>query len=264
MELLQHPYTPARLEYLRSQPGFYIVHGEADIGKKTMVEQLFSSAPVQLLQSETGTITVEQVRDVTADLHLTSTSGFVLIIDDAHVLSEYAQNALLKTLEELPRGGSVVMITPHPHTLLATVRSRASTVHIPSPLTDDTREWLQSGSMDFQQADHLQALIGNRPAVLSQYQATDQLQQRLSRLEPITDLFTASLPERLLAARHLSESLPDSLDEATRYARTQLRISHGEKLWQRAVMACEYAQQLYFANVNSKLILDAIALRSRA
>lgn len=263
MELLQHPYTPARLEYLRSQPGFYIVHGEADIGKKTMVEQLFSSAPVQLLQSETGTITVEQVRDVTADLHLTSTSGFVLIIDDAHTLSEYAQNALLKTLEELPRGGSVVMITPYPHTLLATVRSRASTVHIPSPLTDDMREWLRGGSMDSQQADYLQTLIGNRPAVLSQYQATDRLQQRLSRLEPITDLFIASLPERLLAARHLSESLPDSLDEATRYARTQLRINHGEKLWQRAVMACEYAQQLYFANVNSKLILDAIALRSQ-
>jgi DNA polymerase-3 subunit delta' len=48
----------------------------------------------------------------------------VTIIDDASAITEDAQNALLKTLEEPPASSVFVLVTPTPDVLLATVRSR--------------------------------------------------------------------------------------------------------------------------------------------
>jgi len=47
------------------------------------------------------------------------------IINDAHLMNVYAQNSLLKTLEE-PKGKSVIiLVTAYPEMLIATIRSRA-------------------------------------------------------------------------------------------------------------------------------------------
>ena len=48
----------------------------------------------------------------------------VFIVDDAHKLNEAAANSLLKTLEEPTSTTRIVLVTPFPESLLATVRSR--------------------------------------------------------------------------------------------------------------------------------------------
>lgn len=48
----------------------------------------------------------------------------VVVVDDAHRMTEEAQNALLKTLEEPPRGSHILLVTDDPGSLLPTVRSR--------------------------------------------------------------------------------------------------------------------------------------------
>jgi len=55
------------------------------------------------------------------------------------VMTNEAQNALLKTLEESPAGASFFFIIPSPHTLLPTIRSRAQILAV---LGADAREAL--------------------------------------------------------------------------------------------------------------------------
>ena len=72
-------------------------------------------------------ITVDQVRHrVLPHLSLRSVQGGgrTVIVDEADRLNESAQNALLKTLEEPPKGALLLLVAAHPEALLETVRSR--------------------------------------------------------------------------------------------------------------------------------------------
>ncbi len=52
----------------------------------------------------------------------------VAIVDEAHWMTEEAQNALLKTLEEPPPGAVLILVTANPGALLPTILSRARRV----------------------------------------------------------------------------------------------------------------------------------------
>jgi DNA polymerase-3 subunit delta' len=71
-------------------------------------------------------ITIEQIRGMQQELSLRPLEGRrrIVIIDDAAELSEHAEVALLKTLEEPPSHAVLLMLTPTPQRLLDTIRSR--------------------------------------------------------------------------------------------------------------------------------------------
>lgn len=77
----------------------------------------------------------------------------VFIIDEAELLDEAGQNALLKTLEEPPLGTTLILVTCREDLLLPTVRSRCQSVTF-SPLDDVAmQEWAQEQSLDVTPAD---------------------------------------------------------------------------------------------------------------
>lgn len=71
--------------------------------------------------SNTG---VDNVREIIENLRYNTRGHKVVILDEAHMLSKNAFNALLKTLEEPPPGVTFILVTTEPHKLIATVRSR--------------------------------------------------------------------------------------------------------------------------------------------
>src|ERR687888_18770 len=77
-------------------------------------------------------IAIEQIREMQQDLALRPMEGSwrVVIIDDAAELSEHAEVALLKTLEEPPPHAVLLLLTATPSALLETIRSRL----VPLPL----------------------------------------------------------------------------------------------------------------------------------
>ncbi len=74
---------------------------------------------------------VDEIRELKEHVSLSPFSGKfkVYIIDEVHMLSASAFNALLKTLEEPPRTVVFVLATTEPHKVPATIRSRCQ--HIP-------------------------------------------------------------------------------------------------------------------------------------
>ena len=69
---------------------------------------------------------VEDIRDLREKVYLSSIRGGrrVWILDEAHMLSKSASNALLKTLEEPPEGLVFVLATTEPEKLPPTILSR--------------------------------------------------------------------------------------------------------------------------------------------
>jgi DNA polymerase-3 subunit delta' len=71
-------------------------------------------------------ITADAIRELVARVNVApSVSRFkVVLVHDADRMNATAANILLKTLEEPPRGTTVVLLTGRPHSLLPTIRSR--------------------------------------------------------------------------------------------------------------------------------------------
>lgn len=71
-------------------------------------------------------ITIDQIRAMQDELSLRPLEGRrrIVIVDDAADLSEHAEVALLKTLEEPPSHAVLMLLTPTPVRLLDTIRSR--------------------------------------------------------------------------------------------------------------------------------------------
>src|SRR5690242_9692133 len=85
---------------------------------------------------------VEAVREALEDLYRTSTSGRrVCLIDEADtVLNDQGENALLKVLEEPPRGLVFLLVAQRPGHLLRTIHSRCAALHLaplPEPLVEE-------------------------------------------------------------------------------------------------------------------------------
>jgi DNA polymerase-3 subunit delta' len=81
---------------------------------------------------KTSAIKIEQVRDMAREVLALPFEGRArgFVVDDAHVMTEQAGNALLKSLEEPPATSHVFLVTASPQALLPTIRSRCQTLRL--------------------------------------------------------------------------------------------------------------------------------------
>ena len=89
--------------------------------------ELISDASMNVMEIDgASNNSVENIRDLIGNVHYLPTRGQykVYIIDEVHMLSVSAFNALLKTLEEPPKHVIFLMATTEPDKLLGTVLSR--------------------------------------------------------------------------------------------------------------------------------------------
>ncbi len=106
------------------------------------------------------------IRDLVAELALRPVEGpiRVAIIERAHRLSEDAQHALLKTLEEPPPDTCIVLCADDEDALLETVRSRCARVRLGPVGTRDIEELLEArGLADRPTAARLARIARGRP-----------------------------------------------------------------------------------------------------
>lgn len=79
-----------------------------------------------------------------------------IIIEDAHLMNDQSQNALLKSLEEPPEGIIFFLITAYPEKLLQTIESRCWSLEF-SPLTNDLVQNILMERFDIDEKLALQA-----------------------------------------------------------------------------------------------------------
>ncbi len=98
----------------------------------------------KILLARAFNIKISSIRDIKKFLSLdfSDVPYRFIIISDAHLMNEEAQNALLKALEEPPEGVIFILITPYPSLLRSTIVSRCWSINF-QPLNNfDIKEIL--------------------------------------------------------------------------------------------------------------------------
>jgi DNA polymerase-3 subunit delta' len=88
-------------------------------------------------------VAVDDVRKIAPFLRMTAAEGGwrVVVLDGADGMNRAGQNAVLKILEEPPKGALLMLVTERPSALLPTIRSRCRLLTLP-PLDDAVVERL--------------------------------------------------------------------------------------------------------------------------
>ena len=164
---------------------------------------------IQVLRRESGKLTlgVQEVRDFIAPLAMRRYEGRcrVSLIEDAERLTEEAQSALLKTLEEPPPQQVLILICSQEFSLLPTVRSRCR-LHRLSPLpVPQTLARLQEMGIPAERAALFSRLAEGRLGYALRLAKNDHLwsiqEEALNQLESLGS--NAALWQALEVARNL-------------------------------------------------------------
>ena len=145
IQILQGYIEQSRLE------GGYLFSGPEGVGKKLVAKQLAKQVncledstdacdrcvpcmkiesnqhpDVHIIEGVEPEIKIERIRQLQKDISLKPYEGKrnLFIIDNAHKLTTEAQGAILKILEEPPRGSLIILISDKPALLLKTIISR--------------------------------------------------------------------------------------------------------------------------------------------
>jgi DNA polymerase-3 subunit delta' len=164
---------------------------------------------VFVVSPETAAIKIEQVRDVVKEIlgKPFEARARVVVIDDAHTMTEQAMNALLKSLEEPPATSHVFLVTHAPQALLQTIRSRCQALRF-GPLPTLTLEGVLTGAHGMDAAEaHLRAVLsgGSVGAALA-FEAEGYRTLRDEILGVLEKLPSSSALHRLEAAEKIGES----------------------------------------------------------
>ncbi len=240
MATLIHSLTKSQVDAVkRTRSGSYIFHGPDGMGKARLAYELAreinclgddpaicarcrqydaGSYPdlITVKPEDKPSILIEQAHAVVKalSLRLYYASGIrVVVIEDAHLLTVQAQNALLKVIEEPPAQTLFILVTDRIDALLPTVQSRCASIYFPQlSETEITAFLTRDLGIKPSDAVALAAAADGAPgAAVRLASQPDETQARLDLQAMAVTATRATLFERLLLARKLIDSKADLL-----------------------------------------------------
>lgn len=157
----------------------HLIIGEDGIGKSTIAKAmalkiLGKSRDIEYvdivhckLNDKEKLLKVDSIRKLIEEINKKPYEGEkkVIIIHDAHKMTEQAQNALLKTIEEPPKGVFIILLCEKPQVILDTIKSRCQ-IHTLRALNEDEIEKFISNkypNLDREQKDAVIAFSAGVP-----------------------------------------------------------------------------------------------------
>jgi hypothetical protein len=171
------------------------------------------------------------VRRLASDLVLMSVEGGprIAIIERADRLTDDAQTALLKTLEEPPAGVTIVLLADDEDRLLPTVRSRSARIRLgPVAVREIEQILADAGVAEPPLAARLARIAAGRPgAARTLARAPEALVARDEIARSLLDLLAAGSAPRLAAVRDLTARATDVARALDRAASTADAVEGG-------------------------------------
>jgi DNA polymerase-3 subunit delta' len=203
-------------------------------------------------------IGVDQIRDAIKKLvssaHMSGAK--VLIIYDAHTMTESSANALLKTLEEPTANTFLLLTTDKPERLLPTIKSRCEKLALPLPTLDSTLAWVKT-QHDADIDINFARLFSSRPLAL-----LAELQEEQKFTYEIFSAGLDALLQKQTSAMQLAMDWHDSADKVLKWtqywARQQCTEHVSETVWQLNLQASKVTRQLRNPGVNKILLLTEL------
>jgi DNA polymerase-3 subunit delta' len=166
---------------------------------------------------DAGAIKIESVRPAIAATAYKPFEGRcrVVIVDEAERLTDDAQNALLKNLEEPPAGSVFILVTSRPEMLLATIRSRCSQLRFGRLAAADVARLLaERHGVPSDEAHAMAAVADGSPGHALEAGSKAYRDARAAALSALQTAARASSPKgKLQAAAGLMAGKPSSAGE---------------------------------------------------
>jgi DNA polymerase-3 subunit delta' len=280
---------------LGSVHGAYLIEGPAGSGKRrtavwfagrllgrelALAEDEYEALPfhpdLKWVRPDGGWIRVDAIRELQTELGLVANERGrrVAVIDGAECLRLEAANALLKTLEEPPRGAVVILVASSSELLPRTVRSRVVRFRLPHWDEAELRGVLESEGFAPGDAWLAAALGGTSPEAARSWAGLN-LEQARALLEALESIPGASASALL--------DFADGFRGGDARARTELLIAvHGALAHReagrsadagdRAALACwldryeagqRARRELARRNLNPQLVVEGLLLELR-
>jgi len=163
-------------------------------------------------------IRIEQIRELEGFLSVGTHRGGlrIIVVYPADMMNMVTQNALLKNLEEPPPASLFMLVSSHPHRLLATIRSRCQLFQVAAPPTGLAEAWLEEQGV----ADPAAALAAAAGAPLAAIRAMEWEKPKQvflahlvdSRLDPIALADTCSSLDTAMVVTWLQRWVYDLLE----------------------------------------------------
>ena len=284
MEMLViHPQTKIQIDSYQQAPSHAVLLvGPTGSGKLTLAKQMaievlglktdsFDKYQYGLLiRAEEGkAIGIEAIRELEHFLSLKVPSRRIInraiIIEDSHLLTPEAQNALLKTLEEPPADTVIILTADNERALLPTINSRVQTMTVRRPEKASLQaHFKQQG---FQDKDIQQTFVmsGGLPGLMQALLSQDEHPLRAAA-QQARQLLSQPLFERLVAVDGLSKQRVLTVDTVSilqQMAHISLQSANGRaaERWQKVLRASYDAADALQSSAQPKLALTDMVLQ---
>lgn len=225
-------------------------------------------------KGKTG-ISIESVRQLRHFTRLRQTGGDqrIIVIHDAHTMSEEAQNALLKLLEEPPELTSFILTSESDQSVLPTIRSRSQVMAVHPAAPAELLEFFTGSGHEAAEVQRALSLAGGLPG-LAHALLNDTDHPMRSAVDTARKLLQSSQFERLTVVDSLSKQKSEALHVLfilQHMARTALERSANNstdpvaldksiRQWHRIRQAAYDAQKAYAVSGQAKLTLTNLML----
>lgn len=287
VELILHPATEKALrQYLGRTAHAILLVGPPGSGKRAtaryVAARLLEKTPEALelypyltviAPIEGKAIPIDSVRELQRFMTLKipgSRRGIsrLAIVEDAHLLTVEAQNALLKTLEEPPLDTALIMTATSPEALLKTIRSRVRALHVVTPPVESLIAHFQK--QNFSEQDIQKALLvsGGLPGLTTALLTAQESHPLYEATLQARSLLQAKAYERLLLVdslskqKQLAQDICFILGQMSRMAlmRSAGAASQSTVRWQKILKASFEASEQLRRNTQAKLVLMNLML----
>lgn len=277
-DLLLHPSTRKALtRFTGSGSHALLVHGELGAGKESLAlslaRTLLGPRSLELqpyfthFSPDGKSIGIEKIRELTSFLQLKTTGRDtirrVAVITDADHMTDEAQNALLKALEEPPLDTVIILTASKLQGLKQTILSRVQQLHVDRVSLDDAIGYFSS---DFSAKDiaWAYALSDGQAGLMHALLHGKNDHVVAGKIELAKQLFTATSFERLCQVDTIAkdkDQLSELLYACKRICTTALESAakrhavEDTNAWhKRLTLICD-AEESLLRNINTKLLL---------
>lgn len=242
-----------------------------EIGKDIPCERCESCKEIEeevhidmaFVSPEKKEIKLEQIEDIISKVSCKGMKALSkgVLIDDAHLMNVYAQNAILKVLEEPPENTVFFLITDYPSMLLPTVASRVFELKFSTVLEKEIEKELKDREIAF--------LALGRPGVAVDYMKFTEKRKRAENLKKdVEEMIGRDIAYRFLKIKEVikEETVKDFLECFLKVMHEKLQEKLEKKENTKEVReALTEAQEALFlqskTNINMQLALEKIMLK---
>ena len=193
----------------------YLFSGQEKLGKKKVALEFIElingaeslkSPDLILIEPEKREIKISQIRELIQKLSLKPYSApfKIAIIDKAHLITNEAQSALLKTLEEPKDKTILILISENPEMLFPTIRSRCEIIKFLPVKETEIKKYLKEKGL----LEEISNLCLGKPGEAIDFISNPQkLEEKKKIIKNLIKLSSSELVFRFQYAKDLSSRL---------------------------------------------------------